>query len=369
MFSQDEIQRYVRHFSVERIGIQGQTKLKRANILCIGAGGIGSPLLLYLAACGIGKLTIIDSDVVDISNLQRQVLFNEADIGKSKAQVAQQKIMQLNKSISVSIYNERLSLDNVETVFADHDLIVDGSDNFATRYLAGDACAQMHKPLISASVYQFTGQLIALNNQVSPCYRCLYPEKPAAGIIPNCSDAGVLGSVPGVLGVMAATEAIKHILDFPEKLNNQLLTVDLMNLNFRKYPVLAKENCKACKQHSSLDELAADSSEEFKNEVQSLNVKDFAKWISEQKEFTLIDVRQDWEREICTIDNDIHIPLAEIPSNFKQFKEPLVLYCHVGERSLMAANYLKHRGAKEVYNLDGGIIAWIEQVEPHKSKY
>lgn len=369
MFSQDEILRYVRHFSVARIGMQGQSQLKKSRVLCVGAGGIGSPLLLYLAASGVGHLTVIDGDIVDISNLQRQVLFDEKNIGQSKAKIAGEKLAQLNQHCELSIYEERITIDNVEQLINAHDVVVDGSDNYATRYLLGDACALHHIPLISASVYQFSGQLLALNNQTSPCYRCLYPEQPAAGVIPNCAEAGVLGSVPGVLGVMAATEVVKHLLDFPEKLNNQLATIDLMNVSIKKYPVLSRATCKICQQHKSLADLHQTEDDSVDAGVKTLSVQELAEWVKQGKPYTLIDVRQAWERDICRIENDIHIPLAEIPQTFEKFPEPVVLYCRVGQRSLVAAHELKQKGAEDIYNLNGGILEWIKEIEPDKRVY
>ncbi|PIQ42925.1 MAG: molybdenum cofactor biosynthesis protein MoeB [Gammaproteobacteria bacterium CG11_big_fil_rev_8_21_14_0_20_46_22] len=368
MFTQAENLRYARHFSVEKIGRAGQETLKQSSILCIGAGGIGSPALLYLAACGVGKLAFIDDDSVELSNLQRQVLFSERDEGRAKVECARDKLFALNTACELVPINDRLSLANIDVLLDGYDLVIDGSDNYETRYLVADACAQKKIPLISASIYQFSGQLIALSHQSSPCYRCLYPNPPPEGVIPNCAQAGVLGTVPGVLGTLAATEAIKHLLNLPEKLNNSFVQLDLLNMQMKRHPIITRKDCPTCQLHKPLKDLS--EAPKKANAIPVLTCEALKSWFDSGKAFTLIDVREAWERDICQIDGDKAVPLADIREmDVSEFKSPLVIYCRSGGRSAQAVYWLKNRGLKDVYNLQGGIIAWIKDFEPHKSSY
>lgn len=362
MFTQAETLRYARHFSVEKIGRKGQEILKKSSVLCIGAGGIGSPVLLYLAACGVGKLAFIDDDSVDLSNLQRQVLFSEADEGRAKVECAHDKLSALNTTCELLPIKARLSLANINTVLADYDLVIDGSDNYETRYLIADACAQKQIPLISASIYQFSGQLIALTHQGSPCYRCLYPKPPSEGVIPNCAQAGVLGTVPGVLGTLAATEAIKQLLNLPEKLNNSFVQLDLLNMQMKRYPITTRKDCPACQQHKPLGELS--EAPKQANAIALITCADLKQWFDSGKKFTLIDVREPWERDIAKINDDVHIPLSDVREvDVNELKDPVVVYCHSGVRSAQAVYWLQSRGVKEAYNLKGGIVAWQKAFE------
>jgi sulfur-carrier protein adenylyltransferase/sulfurtransferase len=369
MFNPTEISRYSRHFSVDKIGLAGQKKIKQARVLCVGAGGIGSPALLYLAASGVGHLGVVDFDCVELSNLQRQILFREADCGQSKAQIAKQQLSCLNSNIEIIAHDEKLTIDNIEKIISQYDIVLDGSDNYPTRYLVNDACVLLHKPLISASIYQFSGQLAVFSNETTACYRCLYPNPPAAGVTPNCAQAGVLGAVPGVLGTLAATEVLKWILDFKEKLNNAVLSVDLLTMSLQKYTVTPHKDCLACTRKRRLQDIPSATNDIDSLNVPSINAVTLKQWIDEGKKLSLLDVRQPWEREICQIDNSTPMPLDQLPFETITLTEPIIIYCKVGIRSAQAVSQLKNRGHQQVYNLEGGILAWIREVNPDLMLY
>lgn len=361
IFNQDEQQRYARHFSVQEIGLPGQAKLKAAKVLLIGAGGIGAPVALYLASCGVGRLGIIDDDRVDLSNLQRQVLFNTEQCGQSKAACAKERVLALNPNIEVTAYVERLTVHNAHTLITGYDIVVDGSDNYATRYLVGDVCAYLHKPLVSSSIYQFIGQLSIFNvGEGSVCYRCLYPSPPPAQLIPNCAEAGVSGIIPGILGTLAVNEVLKLILGIGVTLSGKLLTFDALSNEMVQYPIQRHPRCPICVAHRSFDQLPRYSDPVCAVKTSDITAAEVQSWLQQNKSMTLLDVRESWERALSHIEPSIHIPLGllnEVPLNFSP-ADTVIIYCKSGIRSLHAAEILKQRGYPNVFNLKGGITGW-----------
>lgn len=369
-FTQDEIIRYSRHFSVERIGIEGQKRLKASRVLLIGAGGIGSPAALYLTAMGIGQLGIIDHDTVDISNLQRQILYKQSNCGDHKVAVAKRNLNALNYHVDVHTYPIRLTVLNAHELMKGYDLIIDGSDNYPTRYLVNDISAELKIPLISASIFQFSGQLGLYNYKGSACYRCIYPNPPPEGLIPNCAAAGVLGTIPGILATMAATEAVKLLLDFPE-VRPQITQYDSLTPSIKLYETQIASACPICSKKKSFSQLERFDSTEQALKVQTLSTQALANWLKADKAFHLVDVRQDWERAISALDGSINIPLHDLnPSALKLSKnDEIVIFCRSGVRSLKACEALLASGYQHVYNLEGGILDWAKTQDPTCTVY
>ena len=356
MFSEEEKQQYNRHFILDTIGIDGQTKLKKSKVLVIGAGGLGCPILQYISAAGVGTIGIIDNDTVDQSNLQRQVLFSIDDIGKPKASCAAEKLQKLNPYIKFNIYVESLNSINALDIFPLYDIIIDGSDNFQTRYLTNDAAILTNKPLVFGAIFKFEGQVSVFNYQNGPSYRCLFPTPPALDSIPNCSDIGVLGVLPGIIGCLQANETIKIICGIGDILSGKLLSFNALNLqqNVLNFPK---------NEHIKIDKLIdydifcgvkktediEISCEELKNSIQKEN-------------YTLIDVRKSMERENFNI-GGIHIPLHKLQQELNSLKETdnIIIYCQVGQRSLVAAKMIQEKFPdKKVKSLSGGLNAWIK---------
>lgn len=365
--SPQEILRYSRHFPV--IHMAGQQQLKQAKVLCVGAGGLGSPVLLYLAAAGIGTLGMVDHDVVEISNLQRQVLFDAQDLGLSKALCAQQKLQAQNPLIEIKAHYCRLTQENAEHILADYDLIVDGSDNYLTRYLINDICHVQSKPLVSASIFQFQGQISVFNYNNGPCYRCLYPAPPPAELVPNCAVGGVLGVLPGIIGTLQATEAIKLILKIGQSLSGRLLTVDALTMQFKDYEIRRDPHCPLCQHGQFSHSLFTKTVTEMA--ITEIEPQQLADWLQQNPEsFKLLDVREPYERELCHIGGE-HIPLGELhPAQLNWDKQqPLVVYCKMGGRSLKAAQLFQDAGYEKVYSLKGGIVAWAQKIDPEMVIY
>lgn len=374
-FTQEELQRYARHFAVERIGLSGQEQLKASSVLLIGAGGIGSPAAFYLTAAGIGRLGILDDDRVDLSNLQRQILYSTYDLGKLKAETAVQHLSLQNPHVNLTSHPVRLTQHNAHEIFKNYDLVIDGSDNYPTRYLTNDVCADLKIPLISASIYQFSGQLAVFNfknPQNSNCYRCLYPSPPPPELIPNCAIAGVLGVVPGILATMAVSEALKLILNFKES-QSQLILYDTLLPKLDTYLLNQNPDCPICSHHQSFkdlerfDPMSCSSQSSCPITPIPLSTQELSHWIKTQHPFQLLDVREDWERELNQITPSIHIPLAHYLDLLEQKEaeslpfeknKPLVIYCKAGPRSQQASIKSIQAGFTKVYNLTGGITAW-----------
>jgi molybdopterin/thiamine biosynthesis adenylyltransferase/rhodanese-related sulfurtransferase len=360
-----QIERYARHLPL--FGQAGQTRLLQAKVLCVGAGGLGSAILQYLAAAGVGIIGIIDGDNVEISNLQRQVIFNEEDVGKNKAVQAAFHLKTFNSALNVITYAEYITTHNAIAIAKDFDLIIDGTDNYRTRYLLNDIAVKLKKPLISASIYQFQGQCSVFNYQAGPCYRCLYEEPPPAELIPNCALGGVVGVLPGLLGCIQATEAIKIILNQGNTLSGRLLIVDAFSMTTREFQVNKNRHCPCCQYGLTADRLF---NEKNNNSLAiEIDVHQLVQKIH-SSDVLLIDVREVYEREICHI-GGLHIPLAQLEDQLNNLpkEKHIICYCKVGGRSRSAAQLLVNYGFKRVNSLQGGILAWINQIDSDLIRY
>lgn len=364
-----ELQRYSRHFSV--IGVEGQQRLKNAKVLCVGGGGLGCPALQYLAACGVGTLGIMDEDKIEISNLQRQILFSEHDVGRNKAVVIGERLSALNSALNLAIYQQFLSEVNAQEIIAQYDIVLDASDNYPTRYLLNDICRSLKKPLISASIFQFEAQLSVFNFKEGPCYQCLYPEPPPPNSSPNCSLSGVLGVVPGVAGCLQAMEAIKIIINSEEVLSGSLLSINLLTMQFKQFEI-QKQHCahhpkiNYAHNHNTRHCMATQGKQE-------ITAQELAKLLSQNSNpVQLLDVRESFEREICHI-GGLHIPLSlftsELAKQSLQTTQPIIVYCKSGVRSATVCQHLREIGFNEVYNLTGGILNWIRTVDDSLRAY
>jgi sulfur-carrier protein adenylyltransferase/sulfurtransferase len=377
----DEIKRYSRHLIMPEVGVDGQRKLKAASILCIGAGGLGSPVAMYLAAAGIGRLGIVDFDVVDFSNLQRQILHGTPDVGRSKLASAKDRLEALNPNVHVDTYETALSSENALKLFEPYDVIVDGTDNFPTRYLVNDACVLLGKPNAYGSIFRFEGQASVFGAKDGPCYRCLYPEPPPPGLVPSCAEGGVLGVLPGIIGVIQATEAIKLVLGVGEPLIGRFLIFDALKMKFRELKLRKDPDCPVCGTHPTVTHLI--DYEQFcgvvhdepapvavnnATEITSLELK---KRLDRGEKLTIIDVREPNEYQINRIEGSILIPLGDVPRRYAEFdpNQELIMQCKSGARSGRAADFLRSVGFKKVLNLKGGILDWIDKVDPSQPKY
>lgn len=359
ILSAEEMERYARHLSLSEVGLAGQEKLKKARVLLIGAGGIGSPAAYYLAAAGVGNIGIIDDDLVDRANLQRQILFTTEDIGKSKAEIAKLRISVLNPNIHVTAYAVRLTAQNAHHLIGDYDVVLDGSDNYQTRYLVGDVAAELHKPLVSGSLYQFMGQVGLLNSDNGPCYRCLYPEPPPEKLIPNCAEAGVLGVTAGIIGSLAASEVIKLIVGMHKASSATLFTFDSLANELKQYPIRQHPDCLICIKHLAFSSLPRYDGPSVCKTIPEVTPAQL-KTLIESGSVVLLDVRELWEREISQIQSSVHTPLGDIAEASLPFSanQPIVVYCKAGVRSLRAAEILRQRGFINVSHLEGGMMAW-----------
>ena len=372
-FSTDEIHRYSRHLILPDFGARGQKALKAARVLVVGAGGLGSPAAMYLAAAGVGTLGLVDFDVVDLSNLQRQLLHGTPDVGRPKLESAAERIHALNPEVTLRPHPLRLTADNALGLFAQYDLVLDGTDTFATRYLINDACVLTGKPNVSASVFRFEGQLSVFCTPEGPCYRCLYPEPPAPGLAPSCGEGGVLGIVPGVVGTLQATEAIKLVAGLGEPLIGRLLTFDALAMSFRTFKIKKDPGCPMCGVGPSITALV--DYEQFcgTRAPASGSVREVTpKWVAEHRaEVHLLDVRETGEREINEIAGSTSIPLGELAARWNELdpSKDLVVYCKVGERSARAVEYLISVGFPRAFNLEGGIERWADEIDDSLAGY
>lgn len=382
ILSAKELARYNRHIILPQVGLAGQERLKQARMLCIGTGGLGSPIALYLAAAGVGTLGLVDFDVVDDSNLQRQIAHSTADIGRPKVESARDRLIGINPFLDVVLHGEGITRDNVRAIVRQYDVIVDGTDNFPTRYLVNDACVLEGKPLVFASIFQFEGQATVFNHADGPCYRCLYPEPPPPGMVPSCSEGGVLGVLPGVIGVIQATEAVKIILGKGRTLSGRLLLYDALDMQFREVKLRRDPECPACGEHPSIGDVEA--YEQFcglpptetgaQPEVlrdDEITPKQLAVQMQADPELFLLDVREPFEVDICSIDGAWLIPLGVLPTRFAEVPKDrdVVVHCRSGARSAQAVQFLQSRGYTHVKNLVGGILRWIDEIDPSQPKY
>jgi molybdopterin/thiamine biosynthesis adenylyltransferase/rhodanese-related sulfurtransferase len=376
--SNDEIQRYSRHLIMPEVGMEGQLKIKNARVLCIGAGGLGSPLALYLGAAGVGTLGIVDFDVVDYTNLQRQIIHSTADVGHKKLDSAAEKLQAMNPFIHVQKFDTRLSSENALEIFAGFDIIADGTDNFPTRYLVNDACVLSGKPNVYASIFRFEGQASVFATENGPCYRCLYPEPPPPGLVPSCAEGGVLGILPGLLGVIQATEVIKLILGAGDPLIGRLLLVDALAMTFRQLKLRKNPDCPVCGTHPSVTKLIdyeqfcgiRGEEAEVAADTSDIEVEELKRRLDAGDDIFVLDVREPHEYQICNIGGQL-IPLGDLPKRMSELdsSREIVAHCRSGVRSGKAVELLRQAGFKKVRNLSGGILAWADRVDPKMPKY
>ena len=369
--SDAEINRYARHLILPEFGIKGQEKLKNSSVLLIGAGGLGSPMALYLAAAGVGKIGIVDFDVVDESNLQRQIVHGTSTLGQPKLKSAMDRLKDLNPHIETVGFEERLTSENALRLFKDFDLVADGTDNFPTRYLVNDACVLLGKPNVYASIFRFEGQVTVFNHENGPCYRCLYHEPPPPGLVPSCAEGGVLGILPGVVGSLQATEVIKVLTGMGENLSGKLLMYDAYKMAFRKLKIRKNPDCPLCSENSTQTELI--DYEQFcgigqaapEQVIEEISVQELQRKRDEGESFTLIDVREPHEVEIVSIDGATHIPLGELEDRLPQLDKSAayVMHCKLGGRSAKATRLMLKHGFSNVKNVMGGITAWAKEVD------
>jgi adenylyltransferase/sulfurtransferase len=366
------------------VGMEGQMKLNSASILLIGAGGLGSPLGMYLAAAGVGRLGLVDFDVVDLTNLQRQVLHGTKDVGRPKLESAAERIHDLNPNVQLTTYETRLTSDNAMEILKDYDIVIDGTDNFPTRYLTNDACVFLGKPNIYGSIFRFEGQTTVFlprkfnGVEPGPCYRCLYPEPPPPGMVPSCAEGGVLGVLPGVIGLIQATEAIKLLMGIGTPLVGRLLTYNALEMKFRELKLRRDPQCPVCGDHPTITQLidyeafCGIRGEEAEVETQfDITATDLKKMLEEGKKFFLLDVREPWETQINGLKGAHNIPLSQLPQRMNELDsaDEIIAYCKVGQRSAYAAQFLHQIGFTKVRHLRGGINAWAREVEPTMPRY
>ncbi len=378
-FSPEEVQRYSRHLIMPEVGMEGQRRLKKASVLCIGAGGLGSPLTLYLAAAGVGRLGLVDFDVVDFSNLQRQILHHTSDVGRPKLDSAREKLTAINPEVVIETHETRLTSENALELFADYDVIADGTDNFPTRYLVNDACVLAGKPNVYGSIFRFEGQASVFATPDGPCYRCLYPEPPPPGLVPSCAEGGVLGILPGLVGVIQATEAVKWILGKGESLAGRLLLFDALAMRFRELKLRRDPECPVCGDHPTVRELidyeqfcGVGAQPEAENDgVPEITPSELKAELDGGKDVFVLDVRNPPEIAICRLEGSHVIPLDELMERVNELDSArdIVVHCKSGARSAEAIRRLQAIGFSKLRNLKGGILAWSDQVDPSLRKY
>ena len=374
--SREELVRYSRHILLPQVGEAGQKKLKQSRVLLVGAGGLGSPVGLYLAAAGVGTLGLVDFDTVDLSNLQRQIIHGSAAIGAPKINSARERLRDVNPNVHVEPYETRLTSTNAFEIAKGYDLIVDGTDNFATRYLVNDTSVLLGIPNVYGSVYRFEGQASVFGATDGPCYRCLFRDPPPPDLVPSCAEGGVLGVVPGLIGTIQATEAIKILLGLGETLIGKLLTIDVMTMSFRTLSIRKDPECPACGTHEiteliDYDEYCAGIGSHSTGIIDEIEPTQLAKRIARGEKLEIIDVREPYEWAIGHIPGARLVPLSNIAEEIPRLdkRRETILYCKVGGRSLSAAQQLAKAGVSEVRNLKGGILRWIEDVDPTMARY
>jgi adenylyltransferase/sulfurtransferase len=375
----EEVRRYSRHLILPEVGLEGQVRLKEARVLLIGAGGLGSPLALYLAAAGVGTLGIVDFDVVDESNLQRQVLHDTQNIGRPKLESARERIQSVNPNVQVEAHEIRLTSENALEIIRGYDLVADGTDNFPTRYLVNDACVLTGKPNVYGSIFRFEGQASVFAHADGPCYRCLYPEPPPPGLVPSCAEGGVLGVLPGIVGVIQATEVVKLILGKGDPLVGRLLLFDALGMKFRELKLRRDENCQVCGKNPTLTELI--DYEEFcgivpeptadERGIPEITVGDLKQKLDRGEDLFLLDVREPEEHELVRLPDSTLIPLGELSRRTSELDaaREIVVYCRTGKRSAQAIEFLRGVAFHKLVNLEGGINAWSREIDPSMPQY
>jgi sulfur-carrier protein adenylyltransferase/sulfurtransferase len=379
--SVDEVKRYSRHLIIPEIGMTGQKRLKNARVLCVGAGGLGSPALLYLAAAGVGTLGIIDFDTVDESNLQRQIIHGQSDIGRPKAESARDSIREINPYVDVVLYEEALSTENAMEIFSEFDLIVDGTDNFATRYLVNDACVLLGKPYVWGSIFRFDGQASVFWAEYGPCYRCLYPDPPPPGMVPSCAEGGVLGVLCGSIGSIQVTEAIKLITGVGDSLAGRLMIYDALEMNYRTVRVRKDPECAICGKNPTITQLidyeafCGVVSEDAQQAAtgSTITASELKNMIDNGDDIFLVDVREPNEYEIVSIPGSVLIPKDQFLTGAALERLPqdkrIVLHCKSGARSAEALAVVKNAGFSDAVHVGGGVLAWVNQVDPSLPTY
>ncbi|MCX7713302.1 MAG: molybdopterin-synthase adenylyltransferase MoeB [Chthoniobacterales bacterium] len=378
----DEIARYSRHLIMPEVTLEGQKRIKAAKVLCIGTGGLGSPIALYLAAAGIGTLGLVDFDVVDFSNLQRQVLHGTKDVGRKKLNSARDRIRDINPNVKVVLHDCIFNSENAHEIVEPYDIVIDGTDNFPTRYLSNDICVFLKKPNIYGSIFRFDGQCTVFAPHLGgPCYRCLYPEPPPPGMVPSCAEGGVLGVLPGVIGVLQAIEAIKLICGIGDPLIGRLIHFDALKMKFREFKIRRDPNCPVCSENPTITQLIdyeefcgipqARAAEEAEPPVPEITPEELAQKRAKGDKFVLIDVREPFEYEIARIPGSKLIPLSSLHSRMSELDtaDEIIVHCKSGYRSAQAVRELQAAGFSKLWNLQGGILAWAERIDPSIPKY
>jgi adenylyltransferase/sulfurtransferase len=379
-FSNEEILRYSRHLIMPEVTLEGQKKLKAARVLCVGTGGLGSPLALYLTAAGVGTLGLVDFDVVDYTNLQRQILHYTSDVGRLKIDSAIDKLTAINPFVEIKRFDTYLNSQNALEIFSGFDIIADGTDNFATRYLVNDACVLSNKPNVYASIFRFEGQASIFATETGPCYRCLYPEPPPPGLVPSCAEGGVLGVLPGLLGVIQATEVIKLILGVGEPLIGRLVLVDALAMRFRELRVRKNPVCPVCGAHPTVTKLidynqfcgirGEESETASSAKIPEIQVEELKRRFDAKEDIFVLDVREPHEYQIVNIKGHL-IPLGDLPTRIHELdsSREIVVHCKSGMRSAKAVDFLRKSGFKHATNLTGGILAWADRIDKTLPKY
>jgi sulfur-carrier protein adenylyltransferase/sulfurtransferase len=379
--SKDEVLRYSRHLIMPEVGMQGQLKLKQAKVLLVGTGGLGAPLGLYLAAAGVGRIGLVDFDTVDYTNLQRQVLFGTSDVGRPKIEVAAGHLRNLNPEIQVDQFETRLTSENALDILRDYDIVVDGTDNFPTRYLVNDACVLLGKPNVYGSIFRFEGQITVFGYPGGPCYRCLYPEPPPPGLVPSCAEGGVLGVLPGIVGTIQAAETLKLIIGVGEALIGRLLLFDALSMTFRALKLRKNPECPVCGEHPVVTKLI-DYAEfcgirgeeapvsDTTTTVPEIAPRELKARLDRGDDLFILDVREPHEYQICNLEGTL-IPLGELSRRVNELdsSREIVAHCRSGKRSAEAVEFLRKAGFRKIWNLKGGILAWSDEVDPSVPKY
>jgi adenylyltransferase/sulfurtransferase len=377
--SKKEIERYSRHLIMLEVGMEGQLKLKQAKVLCIGTGGLGAPLGLYLAAAGVGRIGLVDFDRVDDSNLQRQILFSVNDVGRPKIEAAKDRLQGLNPEIQIDTFDTHLSSENALEIMKDYDIIVDGTDNFPTRYLVNDACVILKKPNVYGSIFRFEGQVTIFGYPDGPCYRCLYPEPPPPGLVPSCAEGGVLGVLPGIVGSIQAAETLKLIIGRGESLVGRLLLFDALAMRFRELKLRKNPECPACGTHPTLTKLIdyaefcgvrGEEAPVPPTTVPEITPRELKARLDRHDELFILDVREPHEYQICNLGGHL-IPLGDLSKRVNELdsSREIVAHCRSGKRSAEAVEFLQRAGFRKILNLKGGILAWSDEVDPSVPKY
>lgn len=380
--SKEEIHRYSRHLILPEVTLEGQRKLKGAGVLVIGTGGLGAPVSMYLAAAGIGRMGLVDFDTVDVTNLQRQILYSTSDIGRPKLDAARERLAGINPAMRIDTFEERLSSDNALRIFRDYDVIIDGTDNFPTRYCVNDACVMLGKTNVYGSIFRFEGQATVFKPREGPCYRCLYPEPPPPGLVPSCAEGGVLGILPGIIGVIQATEAVKLILGVGESLCGRLVMFNALEMSFRQVKLRRDPACPVCGDQPTITELI--DYEQFcgirgeesttimgQESIPAMTVRELRERLENGDDFVLIDVREPHEHQICHLPQAKLIPLGELPGRLHELdsQREYIVHCKMGGRSAQAVELMLRSGFRKATNVTGGITAWAKEIDPSMPTY